>query len=158
MTPSIPLSSDVQAELDAHGIPKALHPLFPQGLGGLIPAMGIHFSELSAEKSVATMPVILNTQPAGLLHGGASVALAETLGSLAAGVHGGTDRLAVGVDINATHLRPATSGQVTAVCTAVKLGRTICVHTIVITDELGRSICSARITNMLIPRPTRSPQ
>ena len=123
---SLELSPTVIAELTAHGVPEKLHPLFPHGLGGLI-----------------------------LLHGGASVVLAETLGSLASGVHGGVERMAVGVDVNATHLRPATAGYVTAVCTAVKLGRTVCVHTIEITDEAGRGVCSARITNMLIPRTAR---
>ena len=152
---SLELSPTVIAELTAHGVPEKLHPLFPHGLGGLIPAMGIRLSELSAERAVATMPVAPNTQPAGLLHGGASVVLAETRGSLASGVHGGIERMAVGVDVNATHLRPATAGYVTAVCTAVKLGRTVCVHTIEITDEAGRGVCSARITNMLIPRTAR---
>ena len=143
---SLELSPTVIAELTAHGVPEKLHPLFPHGLGGLIPAMGIRLSELSAERAVATMPVAPNTQP---------VVLAETLGSLASGVHGGVERMAVGVDVNATHLRPATAGYVTAVCTAVKLGRTVCVHTIEITDEAGRGVCSARITNMLIPRTAR---
>lgn len=152
-SPNSALPADtVQEELRKHGIPRELYRLFPQGLGKLIPAMGIQFSELSAQRTVATMPVAPNTQPAGLLHGGASVVLAETLGSMAAGVHGGVESMAVGVDINATHLRPAVSGSVTGVCTAVKLGRTVCVHTIEITDESGRGVCTARITNMLIPR------
>ena len=116
--------------------------------------MGIKFQELTAERTVATMPVAGNTQPIGLLHGGANVVLAETLGSLSAGVHGGENLVAVGVDINATHVRPAVSGLVTATCTAVKLGRTLCIHTIDIVDERGRTTCTARITNMLIPRPT----
>ena len=153
MTDSTQLSADIVAELNAHGVPPETHKFFPKGLGGLIPRMGIVFRELSAERAVASMPVAGNTQPVGLLHGGASAVLAETLGSLAAGIHGGVESVAVGVDLNATHVRPAVGGSVTGTCTAVKLGRTVCVHTIEITDEAGRLICTARITNMLIPRP-----
>lgn len=147
-------AEEIKAQLTESGIPEHLHPYFPRGLGELIPSMGIKFQELTAERTVATMPVAGNTQPIGLLHGGANVVLAETLGSLSAGVHGGEDLVAVGVDINATHVRPAVSGVVTATCTAVKLGRTLCIHTIDIVDERGRTTCTARITNMLIPRPT----
>ena len=128
-------AEEIKAQLTESGIPEHLHPYFPRGLGELIPAMGIKFQELTAERTVATMPVAGNTQPIGLLHGGENL-------------------VAVGVDINATHVRPAVSGVVTATCTAVKLGRTLCIHTIDIVDERGRTTCTARITNMLIPRPT----
>ena len=130
----------IKAQLIETGVPEHLHSYFPRGMGELIPAMGIKFKELTAERAVATMPVAGNTQPIGLLHGGANVVLGE-------------DLVAVGVDINATHVRPAVSGVVTATCTAVKLGRTLCIHTIDIVDERGRTTCTARITNMLIPRP-----
>ena len=154
MTESTPkLSADLVAQLNEHGVPAETHKFFPKGLGELIPRMGIIFSELTAERAVASMPVQGNTQPVGLLHGGASAVLAETLGSLAAGIHGGVDSIAVGVDLNATHVRPSISGHVTGICTAVKLGRTVCVHTIEIMDESDRTICTARITNMIIPRP-----
>ena len=150
MTESTPkLSADLVAQLNEHGVPTETNKFFPKGLGELIPRMGIIF----AERAVASMPVQGNTQPVGLLHGGASAVLAETLGSLAAGIHGGVDSIAVGVDLNATHVRPAISGHVTGICTAVKLGRTVCVHTIEIMDESDRTICTARITNMIIPRP-----
>ena len=152
--PTTLTAEEIKAQLTESGIPEHLHPYFPRGLGELIPAMGIKFQELTAERTVATMPVAGNTQPIGLLHGGANVVLAETLGSLSAGVHGGENLVAVGVDINATHVRPAVSGVVTATCTAVKLGRTLCIHSIDIVDERGRTTCTARITNMLIPRPT----
>ena len=115
----------IKAQLIETGVPEHLHSYFPRGMGELIPSMGIKFKELTAERAVATMPVAGNTQPIGLLHGGANVVLAETLGSLASGVHGGEGLVAVGVDINATHVRPAVSGVVTATCTAVKLGRTL---------------------------------
>ena len=89
MTESTPkLSADLVAQLNEHGVPAETHKFFPKGLGELIPRMGIIFSELTAERAVASMPVQGNTQPVGLLHGGASAVLAETLGSLAAGIHG----------------------------------------------------------------------
>ena len=95
----------------------------PQGMGVLNDRMGIELVEISAERVVATMPVEGNTQPYGLLHGGASVVLAETLGSVGSAIHGYPDKLSVGVDINATHHRSATSGTVTGVATAIHLGR-----------------------------------
>jgi uncharacterized protein (TIGR00369 family) len=96
------------------------------------------------------MPVEGNTQPFGLLHGGASVVLAETLGSIGSGLHAAPDRIPVGVDINATHHRSATSGLLTGTATAIHLGRTSAAYEIVITDESGRRICTSRITCALI--------
>src|ERR1700722_20001344 len=87
--------------------------------GQLSNKLGIEFVEFSARRLVATMPVDGNRQPAGLLHGGASVALAETLGSVGAALHAGPDKLVVGVDINATHHRAAVSGRVTGTATAL---------------------------------------
>ena len=123
----------------------------PHGMGDLNVKMGIELTEISAERVVATMPVEGNTQPYGLLHGGASVVLAETLGSVGSSLHGHPDRLAVGVDINATHHRAATSGIVTGVATAVHLGRSMATYDVVITDEQGRRVCTARITCNLLP-------
>ena len=88
-----------------------------RGMGALAEKMGIRFTEFTVERAVATMPVDGNTQPVGLLHGGAYVVLGESLGSMAANLHAGPGRLAVGVDINATHTRSARSGLVTGVCT-----------------------------------------
>jgi uncharacterized protein (TIGR00369 family) len=96
------------------------------------------------------MPVEGNTQPFGLLHGGANVVLAESLGSVGTHLHAGPDRRIVGVDINATHHKAATSGFVTGVATAVSLGKTLCVYEIVITNEAGQRTCSARITCMIL--------
>ena len=79
----------------------------PEGMGKLNEKMGIEIVEISAERIVGTMPVEGNTQPYGLLHGGASVVLAETLGSIGSAMHAHPDRLSVGVDINATHHRAA---------------------------------------------------
>ena len=130
-----------------------LHWARRRGMGALAEKMGIEFTEFSIERSVATMPVEGNTQPVGLLHGGAYVVLGESLGSMAANLHAGPDRLAVGVDINATHTRSATSGIVTGVCTPVHLGRSITVHEIAVTDDQGRRCSTIRITNMITDRP-----
>lgn len=118
-----------------------------RGMGALAEKMGIEFLEFSVERCVATMPVEGNTQPVGLLHGGAYVVLGESLGSMAANLHAGPGRLAVGVDINATHTRSATEGTVTGVCTPLHLGRAIAVHEIVVTDDQGRRCSTVRITN-----------
>jgi len=125
--------------------------VMPQGIGGLNEKMGIELVEVSAERVVATMPVEGNTQPYGLLHGGASVVLAETLGSVGSAIHASPDRLSVGVDINATHHRAATSGSVTGVATAIHLGRTMATYDVVISDERGKRVCTSRITCALMP-------
>ena len=124
----------------------------PEGMGGLNEKMGIELTEISAERVVGTMPVEGNTQPYGLLHGGASVVLAETLGSVGSAVHAHPDKLSVGIEINATHHRSATSGTVTGVATAIHLGRTMATYEVVITDERGKRVCTSRITCALLPR------
>jgi len=121
-----------------------------RGSGALESKMGIEIIEASAQRLVATMPVEGNTQPAGLLHGGASVVLAESLGSIGAQIHAGANRRVVGVDINATHHRPARSGLVTAVATPISLGKTLCSYEIVITNEAGERTCTARITCLIL--------
>ncbi|GAB2836975.1 hotdog fold thioesterase [Microbacterium insulae] len=126
-----------------------------RGMGALAEKMGLRFTEFSVERCVATMPVEGNTQPVGLLHGGAYVVLGESLGSMAANLHAGPGRLAVGVDINATHTRSATSGIVTGVCTPLHLGRTVTVHEIVVTDDEGRRCSTIRITNHVKDLPQR---
>jgi uncharacterized protein (TIGR00369 family) len=98
------------------------------------------------------MPVDGNRQPAGLLHGGASVALAETLGSIGAALHAGPGRLVVGVDINATHHRAALDGVVTGTATPLHLGRGTATYEIVITDEQNRRVCTSRITCLIRDR------
>ncbi|WP_341927947.1 hotdog fold thioesterase [Nocardioides psychrotolerans] len=119
--------------------------------GALGDKMGIEVVEVTPERIVATMPVEGNTQPYGLLHGGASVVLAESLGSIGSALHAHPDRVAVGIDINATHHRSATSGLVTGVATPVHLGRTSACFEVVISDERGKRVCTARITCALIP-------
>ncbi|UFN44850.1 hotdog fold thioesterase [Nocardioides okcheonensis] len=125
----------------------------PEGNGRLNDKMGVELVEVSAERVVATMPVEGNTQPFGLLHGGASVVLAETLGSIGSAIHAYPAKIAVGVDINATHHRSATSGIVTGVATAVHLGRSSTSYEVVITDERGKRVCTSRITCALIDAP-----
>jgi 1,4-dihydroxy-2-naphthoyl-CoA hydrolase len=121
-------------------------------MGGLNERLGVELVEATAERLVATMPVEGNTQPLGLLHGGASVALAETLGSLGSTIHGYPDRVPVGVDINATHHRAARSGMVTGVATPLHLGRTMASYEVVISDEDGRRVCTSRITCALVAK------
>ncbi|MEF2978866.1 hotdog fold thioesterase [Subtercola sp. YIM 133946] len=113
--------------------------------------MGVVVLEQSAERVVATMPVSGNTQSFGLLHGGASVAFGEALGSWAAVIHASTlGKTAVGLDINATHHKGARSGVVTGVATALSLGRTMTSHEVVISNEQGERLCTVRITNLII--------
>jgi 1,4-dihydroxy-2-naphthoyl-CoA hydrolase len=111
--------------------------------------MGIRITEASAERVVGTMPVAGNTQPYGLLHGGASCVLAETLGSTGAALHAGRDRFVVGIEINATHHRAASLGIVTGVATMVHAGRTLASYEIVISDEGDRRVCTARLSCLL---------
>jgi len=121
-----------------------------RGIGALDKKMGIEILEASPQRLVATMPVEGNTQPVGLLHGGANVVLAESLGSIGTALHAGPDRRIVGVDINATHHKSATSGLVTGVATPVSLGKTLCCYEVVITNESGERTCTARITCLIL--------
>lgn len=136
------------ADLD----PELYERLITSGGGALTRKMGIEFSVLGAERSVARMPVEGNTQVIGLLHGGAHVVLGESLGSISSAIHAGAGRYAVGIEINATHSRSVTEGWVTGTCTALVLGRTLATHEIVITDEEGRRLSTVRMTNMLRDR------
>lgn len=119
----------------------------------LLGRMGIVLTEAAPERLVATMPVEGNTQPYGLLHGGASVVLAETLGSLGAQLYAGPGRVAVGLDINATHHRAARSGLVTGTATVLSAGRTLVSYDVVVSDDSGHRICTSRITCLLRDAP-----
>jgi len=121
-------------------------------MGALADRMGIKLLELSAERAVATMPVEGNTQPLGLVHGGAYVVIAESLGSFAANAWAAPNGFAVGIEINASHSGSAREGLVTATCTALSLGKTLTVHEIVCTDEAGRRLSTIRITNLIRER------
>lgn len=118
------------------------------GLGDLADKMGIVFTEFTREGGVATMPVEGNTQPMGLLHGGAYVVLGETLGSMHANLVAPKGWYAVGVEISATHTASATSGFVTGVLTPIHLGRSMTVHEIVISNDQGKRCSTIRMTNM----------
>jgi 1,4-dihydroxy-2-naphthoyl-CoA hydrolase len=115
--------------------------------------MGIEYVEVRPERVVARMPVAGNTQPYGLLHGGASCVLAESVGSVAAMLHGYPNRIAVGVDINATHHRGVRDGHVTAVATPLHRGRGAASYEIAITGDDGVRVCTARLTCFLRPAP-----
>ena len=121
-----------------------------RGIGALDKKMGIEIIEASPNRLVGTMPVEGNTQPIGLLHGGANVVLAESLGSIGTQLHAGPTRKIVGVDINATHHKSATSGIVTGVATAITLGKTLCSYQVEITNEKGERTCTARITCLIL--------
>lgn len=143
--PAVKFPPEVLEEYAALGID--LPALFSAGDLGV--RMDIRILEASAERVVATMPVKGNTQPYGLLHGGASAVLAETLGSVGAMMHGGIRKVAVGVDLNCTHHRGVRSGTVTGVATPVHRGRSTATYEVVISDEEGRRVCTARLTCLL---------
>lgn len=123
------------------------------GPSALDAKMGLEIFELTADRVRGRMPVAGNTQPLGLWHGGASCVLAETLASLGASVHAGPDQSAVGVDLNATHHRPARRGRVHGTASALRLGRTVASYEVVLTDDEGRRICTARVTCQLVAAP-----
>jgi 1,4-dihydroxy-2-naphthoyl-CoA hydrolase len=148
-TPAAPDATSSDPGTPDPGRPDLLEATGGPGLGALAERMGIEFLEVGTQRLVATMPVAGNTQPYGLLHGGASIVLAETLGSTGAALHAGQGRVAVGVDINATHHRAARSGLVTGTATPVSLGRTLACYEVVVTDEEGRRTCTSRITCLL---------
>jgi uncharacterized protein (TIGR00369 family) len=108
--------------------------------------LGIRIADYDPDRMVATMPVEGNEQPYGLLHGGATCSLIETLGSWAAALHAGPDRQVVGIELNVSYLRAATSGVVTAVCTPVRRGRTLATFLIEVSDEEGRPTATGRLT------------
>ena len=128
----------------------ALAALRASTVGTLIERMGITLVEVAPDRVTGSMPVAGNTQPAGLLHGGASVVLAETLGSIAAQIHAGEGRAAVGIEINATDHRGVRSGSVHGVATALHLGRTTASYEIVVVDDEARRVCTARLTCMVL--------
>ena len=149
--------ANLQSMTDTHGSDRTpdapRHAYEAMGLhtaGTLIERMGIELDEVSADRVTARMPVEGNTQPAGLLHGGASVVLAETLGSIAAQLHGGHGRAAVGIEVNATHHRGVRDGWVRGEAVAVHRGRTTASYEIVVSDDGGRRVCTARLTCMIL--------
>lgn len=124
----------------------------PFGPAALHDRLGIEIMEAGPDRAVGTMPVEGNTQPFGLLHGGASCVLAESLGSIAATMAALPERVAVGIDINATHHRATSDGVVTGVATPIHRGRTVATYEVVVSDAEERRVCTARITCQLVTR------
>lgn len=120
-------------------------------VGELGERCGIAVTACTADQVSATMPVEGNRQPFGLLHGGASAVLAETVGSVHANVLAGPGRVAVGIELSCTHHRSATAGLVTAVSRPLHVGRNLASFDIAVVDESDRRICTARLTCMLRP-------
>jgi 1,4-dihydroxy-2-naphthoyl-CoA hydrolase len=126
---------------------------FPTDLASpLDDKLGVRVTDWNPDRLVATMPVTGNEQPFGLLHGGATCTLAETIGSMAGALAAGPGRQVVGIELNVSYLRAATSGTVTAVCTPIRTGRTLSTFQIQVTDELGRPTATARLTTMTLPQ------
>lgn len=115
-------------------------------LGALADNMGIKIISADSNEIVGTMPVEGNTQPYGLLNGGASMVLVETLGSIGAMIHAGPERIAVGIDINGTHHKSGRSGIVTGRAKAISLGQTLATYEVKITDDQDVLLCTGRIT------------
>jgi 1,4-dihydroxy-2-naphthoyl-CoA hydrolase len=113
--------------------------------------MGIEVIEASRERVVARMPVAGNTQPLGLLHGGASCVIAESVGSIGASIHGSPTHYASGVEINCSHHRGVREGWVTATATPIRVGKQIATFHVEIVDEQERSVATARLTCLLRP-------
>ncbi|MDN5668427.1 MAG: hotdog fold thioesterase [Renibacterium salmoninarum] len=120
-------------------------------LGELDRKMGVQIVEESVDRVVATMPVAGNRQSFGLLHGGASLAIGEAVGSWAAVIHASTlGKTAVGVDVSATHHKSARDGVITITATPLQLGRAMTSHQVLITNEAGERLCTLRISNLLL--------
>jgi uncharacterized protein (TIGR00369 family) len=137
---------------DRHDIPAE----YAEMSGALNSKMGFELLAIAPERVVGRMPVAGNTQPYGLWHGGASCVLAETLASMGSHMHAQPNRIAVGVDINATHHRSVTAGWVTGTATALHLGRSVASYDIMITDDADRRLCTARVTCQLVSPRTQS--
>jgi uncharacterized protein (TIGR00369 family) len=119
--------------------------------GPLDDKLGIRIIDFDPDRLVATMPVEGNQQPFGLLHGGATCALMESIGSWAAMLGAGEGRKAVGIELNASYVKAATSGVVTAVCTPVRRGRSLATFLIQVTDDQDQLTASGRLTCMILP-------
>lgn len=130
---------------------EELNALFVQNM---VVALGIRFSEITDDSLSATMPVDERTrQPLGILHGGASVVLAESLGSIASNlVIGRGDYVGVGLEVNANHIRPVKDGEVTGVCKPIHLGNKTHVWEIKLYDKRGKLHCISRLTVAIVPK------
>ena len=113
---------------------------------GLMAKLGLEFVELEAERVVARIPVEGNTQPFGVLHGGATAALCETIASLGTALLAGPDRRVVGIELNVNHIRPVERGHVTATGVPVHVGKTTAVWNVEVRDDEGRLVAVSRLT------------
>ena len=143
----VDLGTEAEARMDQELLDRFMATTVAEGT--LASRMGIRIVSASAARVVATMPVAGNAQPFGLLHGGASCVLAETIGSLGAALHAGLGRMVVGIEISATHHRGARQGEVTGVATLVHGGQTLATYDIVVTDSAGRRVCTSRLTCLI---------
>jgi uncharacterized protein (TIGR00369 family) len=121
------------------------------GAGGLFWRLGMKITRAEPDMVCGTMPVAGNTQPYGVLHGGASAAFAETLASVAAALHAGPSRLALGVEVSATHHRSADCGLVHGTATAVHRSSSLATYEVRIVDEELRRVCTGRVTCLIRP-------
>ncbi|MDD9206439.1 hotdog fold thioesterase [Georgenia sp. 10Sc9-8] len=128
-------------------VPADQQPRWP---GTLMERLGVELLRAEPGHVVASMPVDGNTQPHGLLHGGATAALAETVGSIAAGLHAPEGRVPVGTELNATHHRSVREGRVTATATPLHEGRRTASYEITVVDDAGRRVCTARLSCLLV--------
>lgn len=143
-TPDKKTRADINmSQLSPEDLKKAVNDF---GLGELAEKMGIKLIEVSASKTVGTMPVIGNRQPLGLLNGGANALLAETLGSIAANIAAYPNRVAVGIDINVTHHKGVKEGLVTGIATPAHLGKSTGSYVIEILNDKNERTASARLT------------
>lgn len=134
---------------------SSLEQINQRSQGTMAAHLGIVFTALNDESLQATMPVDARTrQPFGLLHGGASAALAETLGSVAGYLCTDGDDYIVGLEINASHLRGVRDGLVSGICRALHLGRTHQVWQIEIVNEQRQLCCTARLTTAVMTART----
>lgn len=135
-------------------IPPTLESLQARSTNTILAHLGIVFTEIGDDYLVATMPVDARTkQPAGLLHGGASVVLAETLGSIASALCIDSAQLMpVGVEVNANHLKSVSDGVVTGKVTSVRRGKTMHVWNIEIRNEQSELVCVSRLTVMIVAK------
>lgn len=140
--PDLSLPSHQQAVIDALNAARGEHNR----------SLGLEFTAVEPGRLTAIMPVEGNRQPFGLLHGGASAALAETLGSCLATLAAPAGFIPVGVDLNATHHRSARDGYVTGVATPLHEGRTTASYQVEIVDAGGKRVCTARLTCQYIPQ------
>ncbi|GAA0397701.1 hotdog fold thioesterase [Streptomyces luteireticuli] len=143
------VTTDASAARFPEHLPAALTEIM-QGHGcvpdALYAKLGMEVTEASAERVAGSMPVAGNTQPYSMLHGGASLAFAETLASIGAVLHAGPSRVAYGAEVSATHHRAARSGTVHGEAVALHRGLGSVTYDVAIRDDKGRRLCSARVT------------